>query len=75
VEVVIELAFIYELGMFGIDAFSLDGNLEVGLGVDGLVDFPEGPFSDFLDDLEVLTNFLQFLHFGKLIIERRCSFN
>jgi hypothetical protein len=65
VEIVVELAFVDELGVFRIDALSLDCHLEVRLGVDGLKDLPEGPLAYLLDDFEVFANFLKFLHLGK----------
>lgn len=53
--------------MLGVDSLCLDGDLKVGLGVDGLEDLPEGSLADLLDDLEVLAHFLQFLHLGNYI--------
>ena len=58
VEVVVKFAFVDELGVVGVDWLNFDSDLEVGLGVDGLVDLSEGAFVDFSDDLEVLAYFL-----------------
>jgi hypothetical protein len=44
--------------MFGIDWLHFNGDLEVGLGVDGLVDLSEGSLIDFADDFEVLPHLL-----------------
>jgi hypothetical protein len=58
VQVVVELALVDELRVFGGDSFGLDCDLEVGLGVDGLEDLPEGALPDLLDDFEVLAHLL-----------------
>jgi hypothetical protein len=58
VEVVVKLAFIYQLGVFGIDGFYLHCNFKIGLGVDCLINFSEGPFINLPDDFEVLADFL-----------------
>lgn len=60
-QVIVELAFIDELWMVGIDRLDFDGDFEVGFGVDGLVDLTEGSFIDLSDDLEVFSNFFQHL--------------
>ena len=57
-EVVVELALIDELGVFGVHGLHLDRHLKVGLGVDGLVDLSEGSLVDLPDDLEVLPHLL-----------------
>ena len=58
VEVVVKLAFVYQLGVFGIDGFYLDCNFKIGLGVDCLVDFSEGSLINLSDDFEVLADLL-----------------
>ena len=58
VEVVVKLAFVYQLGVFGIDGFYLDCNFKIGLGVDCLINLSEGPFINLSDDFEVLADFL-----------------
>jgi len=60
-EVVVEFAFVNQLWMVGVGGFDLDGNLEVGLCVDSLVNLPEGSFIDFSDDFEVFANLLKHL--------------
>jgi hypothetical protein len=58
VEVVVKLAFIYQLGVFGIDGFYLHCNFKIGLGVDCLINLSEGPFINLSDDFEVLADLL-----------------
>jgi hypothetical protein len=58
VEVVVKLAFVYQLGVFGIDGFYLHCNFKIGLGVDCLINLSEGPFINLSDDFEVLADFL-----------------
>ena len=58
VEVVVEFAFVYQLGMFGIDGLYFYCNLEICLGVDCLVDFSEGSLIDLSDDFEVFADLL-----------------
>jgi len=43
-EVVVKLALIHELGVFGAGGLELDSNFEVCLYVNALEDFPERPF-------------------------------
>ena len=45
--------------MFSVLGFELDGHLEIGLRVDSLEDFPEGPLIELLDYLVVLAHFLR----------------
>ena len=61
VEVVVEFAFVDELGVVGICGLDLNCDFEVGFGVDGLVDLSEGSLINFADDLEVLADFLKHL--------------
>ncbi len=63
VKVVIELALIDQLRMLGIHSFSLNSNLQVGLSIDSLEDLSKCSLTYLLNDLEIFTNFLQFLHF------------
>ena len=58
VEVVVKLAFVYQLGVFGIDGFYLHCNFKIGLGVDCLVDLSEGSLINLSDDFEVLADLL-----------------
>ena len=51
--------------MLGVDPFGLDGDLKVGLGVDGLVDLSEGTLVDLTDHLEVLPHLLEHLRHMK----------
>ena len=64
VEVVVELALVDQLWVIGVCGFDFDGDFQVGFGVDGLVNLPEGSFIDLSDDLEVLTHL--FKHLGHL---------
>ena len=61
VEVVIELAFIHKLRVFGVAGFEFDGHFEVGFGVDALVDLSEGSLIDFAYDFVVFANFFWYL--------------
>lgn len=63
-EVVVEFALVNELGVVGVDGFNFDGDFEVGLGVDGLEDFPEGSLVDLADDFEVLAYLFEHLWHG-----------
>jgi hypothetical protein len=42
VQVVVKFAFVEKLGVLGVSLFKFDGNFEVGLDVDALIDFSEG---------------------------------
>ena len=55
-EIVIELAFVDELRVVSTDGLQLYGHLEIGFGVDRLVDFPKSAFINLFDDLEVATH-------------------
>lgn len=57
-EIVIQLALIDQLWMIGVGGFNFDGNLEVGFGVDGLVDLSECTLVNFTDNFEILTHLL-----------------
>ena len=58
VEVVVELAFVNQLRMFGIDGFYFHGNFKIGLGVDCLVDLSKSSLINLPDDFEVLPDLL-----------------
>ena len=58
VEVVVKLAFVYQLGVFGIDGFYFHCNFKIGLGVDCLIDLSEGSLINLSDDFEVLADLL-----------------
>ena len=57
-EVVVKLAFIYQLWMFSINRLNLHCNFEIGLGVDCLVDFSKGSLINLPDDFEILADLL-----------------
>jgi hypothetical protein len=61
VKIVVKLALIDELGVFGVCGLNLNGDFEVGLGVDGLEDLSEGALINLADDLEVFADLLQHL--------------
>lgn len=66
-QVIIKFALVNELGMVRVDGLDFDGDFEVGLGVDGLINLSESPFVNLSDDLEVLSHFLKHLrHSGSL---------
>jgi hypothetical protein len=54
VQIVVKLAFVDQLRMLSVHWLHFDGHLEVGLGVDGLIDLSEGSLVDLADDFEVL---------------------
>ena len=58
VEVVVKLAFVYQLGMFGVNGLNLHSNFKIGLGVDCLVDFSKGSLINLPDDFEILADLL-----------------
>jgi len=58
VKVVVEFAFIDQLGVLGVDGLNLNCHLKIGLGVDGLVDLSEGSLVDLADHFEVLPHLL-----------------
>ncbi len=58
VEVVVKLAFVYQLGMFGVHGFYLHCNFKIGLGVDCLVDLSESSLINLSDDFEILADLL-----------------
>ncbi len=60
-EVVVEFALIDQLGVFGVHRLYLHSHLQVGLGVDGLVDLSECTFVDLPNHFEVLPYLLQHL--------------
>ena len=60
-EVIVQLTLIHQLGVFGVADLKLDGNFEVGLGVDALVDLAEGSLIEFLDNFVVLAYFFRYL--------------
>ena len=65
-EVVVELALIDQLWVFSIDGLYLHCHLEVGLGIDGLIDLTEGALIDLPDHFEILTHLLKHLrHWNK----------
>ena len=61
VEIVVKFALIDELRVIGVDGLDFDGNLEVGPGVDSLIDFSKGSFINFFHYFKVLANFLKHL--------------
>ena len=61
VEIVVKFALIDELGMISVDRLNFDSHFEVGSGIDGLIDFPEGAFINFFNYFKVLANFLKHL--------------
>jgi hypothetical protein len=58
VEVVIKLAFVYQLRMFSVYGFHFHSDFEIGLSVDGLVDFSERSLINLSDDFEIFADFL-----------------
>lgn len=60
-EVVVEFALVDELRVIGVDWLDFYGNFEVGLGIDGLVDFSKGALIDLANDFEVLADLLKHL--------------
>jgi len=59
VKVIVEFALIHQLRVFSGALLEFDGNFEVGLGVDPLVDLSEGSLIKFLDNFVVLANLLR----------------
>jgi len=59
VEVIVEFALIHQLRVLSVALLEFDGNFEVGLGVDPLVDLSEGSLIKFLDNFVVLANLLR----------------
>ena len=58
-KVIVEFALIHQLRVLSIALLEFDGNFEVGLGVDPLVDLSEGSLIKFLDNFVVLANLLR----------------
>ena len=58
-KVIVEFALIHQLRVFSGALLEFDGNFEVGLGVDPLVDLSEGSLIKFLDNFVVLANLLR----------------
>jgi len=61
VKIVVELAFINQLGMIRVDRLNFDSDFKVGFGVDGLINLSKGSLINFSDDFEVLSDFLKHL--------------
>lgn len=57
-QIVVKLALIDQLGVLGVHWLHLDCHLEVGLGVDSLIDLSEGSLVDLTDHFEVLPHLL-----------------
>ena len=55
-EVVVQFALIHQLRVLSIALLEFDGNFEVGLGVDALIDLSKGSLIKFFDNFVVLTN-------------------
>lgn len=60
-EIVIEFAFIDQLGMIGVHWFNFDCNFEISARVDGLVDLPKGSLVNLSYNFEIFADFFQHL--------------
>ena len=67
-EVVVELALVHQLWVFSVCGLELDGDLEVGLGVDPLEDLSKSTFVQFPYYLVVPSYFLRNLRHGSSLI-------
>ena len=67
-EVIVQLAFVEELRMFGVGRLKFDGHFKIGLGIDALIYLAECPFSNFTDQLEIFTYLLRQMGHNKLSI-------
>jgi hypothetical protein len=56
VKVVVEFALVHKLRMFCVGWLEFDGNFEIGLGVDALVDLSEGSLIELADDFVILAD-------------------
>jgi hypothetical protein len=59
VEVIVQLAFIKKLRVISVSGLKFDGNLEVSLGVDALIDLSESAFTNFTDQFEIFSDLLR----------------
>ena len=58
-EIVVEFALVHELWVFSVGGFELDGNLQVGLGIDALEDLSKCSLIQFSDNLVISPYFLR----------------
>ena len=66
-QVVVQLALVDQLRVLSGDRLHLNGHVQVGLGVDGLVDLAESALVDLAYDLEILAHLLQHLRHSYLL--------